>query len=87
MNNFDFYYDMGIYLDVVGDTATLYVDYQPKGSSTWHPIDTVASAKADTYYFYQGSAVGGKLRARVKSDGAGSSALTVWTQYAKKEDD
>lgn len=86
-NKNDFYYDMGLLVDVVGDTATLYVDRLPFGGATWIPFDTVASIKADTYYFYQSSAVGGKLRARVKSDGAGSSALTVWTSYARKEDD
>lgn len=86
-NKNDFYYDMGLLVDVVGDTATLYIDRLPYGGATWIPIDTVASILADTYYFYQSSAVGGKLRARVKSDGAGSTGLTVWTMYAKKEDD
>ena len=82
----DLYYDMGVLVDVVSDTATLYVDVLPFGGATWIPFDTVANIMADTYYFYQGSAVGGKLRARCISTGTGSSACTVWTMYARKED-
>ena len=80
------YYDMGLYLDVIGDTATVNVDFLPYGGATWIPFDTITAAKADTYYLYQGSTVGGKFRAGVTSTGAGSSALTMWTMYAKKED-
>lgn len=80
------YYDMGLYLDVISDTATINVDYLPYGGATWIPYDTISAAKADTYYLYQGNAVGGKFRAGVTSTGTGSSALTIWTMYAKKED-
>jgi hypothetical protein len=83
----DTYYDMAILVDVVSDTATLYVDVLPFGSAVWIPIDTVASIMADTYYLYQSSTVGGKVRARCLSTGAGSTGCTVWTQYARKEDD
>lgn len=86
-HKFDLYYDAGILVDVVGDTATLYVDVLPYGGATWVPFDTVATILTDTYYFYQGSVVGGKIRCRVQSDGAGSSAATIWTSYARKEDD
>lgn len=86
-HKFDLYYDAGIFVDVVGDTATLYVDVLPYGGATWIPFDTVATILTDTYYLYQGSVVGGKIRCRVQSDGAGSSAATIWTQYARKEDD
>ena len=81
------YWEMGALVDVVGDTATMYVDYLPYGEATWIPYDTVATILTDTYYLYQSNKVGGKVRARVKSDGAGSSALTVWVMYARKEDD
>jgi hypothetical protein len=82
----DTYYDAGIFVDVVSDTATLYVDVLPSGGATWIPVDTVAAIKADTYYLYQGNIVGGKLRARVLSTGAGSTACRIETQYARKED-
>ena len=82
----DTYYDAGIFVDVVSDTATLYVDVLPSGGATWIPVDTVAAIKADTYYLYQGNIVGGKLRARVLSTGTGSTACRIETQYARKED-
>jgi hypothetical protein len=81
------YWEAGMLVDVVGDTATMYVDYLPYGGATWIPYDTVATILVDTYYLYQSNKVGGKIRGRVKSDGAGSSALTMWVMYAKKEDD
>lgn len=81
------YYEIGALVDVVADTATMYIDMLPYGGATWIPYDTVATILTDTYYLYQSNFVGGKLRARIKSDGAGSSALTVWVMYARKEDD
>jgi hypothetical protein len=82
----DTYYDAGIFVDVISDTATLYVDVLPFGSAVWIPVDTVASIMADTYYFYQGSIVGGAIRARILSTGTGSTAARIETQYARKED-
>lgn len=81
------YCEIGALVDVVGDTATMYVDLLPFGGATWIPYDTVATILTDTYYLYQFNFVGGKVRMRVKSDGAGSSALTTWVMYARKEDD
>lgn len=81
------YCEIGALVDVVGDTATMYVDLLPFGGATWIPYDTVATILVDTYYLYQFNFVGGKVRMRVKSDGAGSSALTTWVMYARKEDD
>ena len=82
----DTYYDTGIFVDVISDTATLYVDVLPFGGLTWIPVDTVASIMADTYYLYQGNIVGGAIRARILSTGTGNTAARIETQYARKED-
>lgn len=87
-HKFDMYYDCGILLDNISDTSTLIIDILPYGGATWIPIDTVSTIYADTYYLYQGSTVGGKIRVRGTSLSAtgGQTAITVWTQYARKED-
>lgn len=87
-NDFAFYYDLCAYVDVVSDTASLLIDFQPYGSSTWFPYDTVSSIMSDAYYVYQGYSIGGKLRARIDSlsPTGGSTGMTVWAVYAKKED-
>lgn len=84
--NKPYYYDLAVSVDVVSDTATIYLDVLPFGSATWIPFDTTATILTDTKYFFQGYFQGGKIRARVQSDGTGSSAATVWAMYAKKED-
>jgi len=84
-----FYYDLNVYVDEIGtDTAQLYIQYQPKGASVWQNIDTTANITADTYYQFQGSTLGGKIRVQLSSDEAdpNNTAATVNATYARKED-